>query len=379
MIDGLVVKVGSSSSAEPAALVDALHQQVYDPEACLTFIFVSPRLSLERLGPAILDRFGRSVMACASAGEIGPGGYGKGTAVAISLKSPQLRARLDVIADLAAFGPRAAEELGQRIQRSVAEEQARMPQGRAVSLLLVDGLARLEEHVVGYLGNVLGGIPLVGGSAGDDLTFDRAHVYHDGAFRPNQAVVATLVTTHPFTVMKTQHFEAAEQRLVVTGARPEERVVTELDGEPAAEAYARVVGVPVSALSSKIFSEHPVVLRIGGQPYVRSIQRVLPDGSLAFYCAIDEGLVLSLGRGVDLVDNLRQAFAQAVAQVGNPAVVLGFDCIHRRLEIEARTLMPQVEQVFAEHCVVGFNTYGEQYHSVHVNQTFTALALGTGG
>jgi hypothetical protein len=37
--------------------------------------------------------------------------------------------------------------------------------------------------------------------------------------------------------------------------------------------------------------------------------------------------------------------------------------------------MREVSAILAGHNVVGFSTYGEQYHSVHVNQTFTGLAI----
>ena len=46
-----------------------------------------------------------------------------------------------------------------------------------------------------------------------------------------------------------------------------------------------------------VFATHPLVVRLGGAEYVRSIQKANPDGSLSFYCAIDEGLVLTLSRG----------------------------------------------------------------------------------
>jgi len=49
-------------------------------------------------------------------------------------------------------------------------------------LLLVDGLSMLEEQVIASLYNQLGNVPLVGGSAGDDLQFRKSQVYWDGQF-----------------------------------------------------------------------------------------------------------------------------------------------------------------------------------------------------
>jgi hypothetical protein len=39
-------------------------------------------------------------------------------------------------------------------------------------------------------------------------------------------------------------------------------------------------------------------------------------------------------------------------------------------------LEAHVNEVLKQNDVIGFNTYGEQYNSVHINQTFTGIALG---
>lgn len=54
----------------------------------------------------------------------------------------------------------------------------------------------------------------------------------------------------------------------------------------------------------EIFANHPLVVRVGGTNFVRSIQKANEDGSLTFYCAIDEGIVLARAQGCDLSENL---------------------------------------------------------------------------
>ncbi len=126
------------------------------------------------------------------------------------------------------------------------------------------------------------------------------------------------------------------------------------------------------------FAASPVVVLINGVDYVRSIQKANPDGSLTFYCAIDEGLVLRVARGVDLIENLQQAFERVRADIGVPQAVFGCECILRNLEIRQCGLIDQVARIFSDNNTVGFNTYGEQYGGVHVNQTFTGIAIGDG-
>ena len=233
-----------------------------------------------------------------------------------------------------------------------------------------------EEPVVRTLQNVLGRISLVGGSAGDDLKFVRTWVFHDEAFHTDSAVLILATTSLPFKVFKTQHFVSDAERLVVTEADPARRTVAEINGLPAAEEYARLVCLNQEKLSAVHFATSPVVIKIDGADYVRSIQKANDDGSLTFFCAIDEGLVLRVAHGENLLENLNKAFAAVRAEIGPPQLALTCDCILRNLEITKNGLKEAVGEVFRRNNAVGFSTYGEQYGGVHVNQTLTGIAFG---
>jgi hypothetical protein len=222
----------------------------------------------------------------------------------------------------------------------------------------------------------IGQIPLFGGSAGDDQKFVVTHVYSEGRFHSDSALLILISTTLPFRIFKTQHFIATDERLVVTEADPARRIVKEINGLPAAAEYARLLGVEEHELSSMRFAASPVVVMIDGTDYVRSIQKANPDGSLTFFCAIEEGLVLRVAHGVDIVNNLKQAFDQIRAEIGSPQLVLGCDCVLRNLEISQNGLKDSVAEIFRRNNAIGFSSYGEQFHGVHVNQTLTGIAIG---
>ncbi|MBI5440424.1 MAG: FIST domain containing protein, partial [Deltaproteobacteria bacterium] len=82
--------------------------------------------------------------------------------------------------------------------------------------------------------------------------------------------------------------------------------------------------------------------------------------------------------GVDFVENLEQAFARLHAELGPPQLVLGVDCVHRKLETLQHGFSDRVEEIFQRNDTIGFRTYGEQYHGVHVNATLTGIAIGKG-
>jgi hypothetical protein len=208
---------------------------------------------------------------------------------------------------------------------------------------------------------------LVGGSAGDDLKFEKTHIYADGQFRSDAAAVCLVESRVPFRTVRIQHFLPTKDKLVITEADPSRRRVIEIDGEPAAEAYANRLGLRVDQLGPAVFSEHPAILSIGGEYYIRAIQTIEPDGSLTFYGAIDNGLVFSLAEGRDLDRNLQSGLDQLRQELGSVELILGFDCILRRLNAKARAWW-NPSNGFWPVPFLGFSTFGEQYNALHVSR-----------
>ncbi|MFN0150154.1 MAG: nitric oxide-sensing protein NosP [bacterium] len=371
------VRKGSSRSLDPVVAARELSEAVADPEASLVVFYCSPMYDLHALGREIASRFrGIQVVGCTTAGEITPAGYLQGSLTGVSIGGPGLRAASGRIGSLADFKFARGAALGESLLNELSRTGA-VPTGKtAFGFLLVDGLSMQEEALVSSLYRSLGDIPLFGGSAGDGTRFQQTYIYHDGAFHADSAVFTVVETDYPFLVFKTQHFVSGAEKMVVTEANPSQRVVTEINGEPAGREYARMVGLEVDKLTPMIFSAHPVVVTIGGETYVRSIQKVNEDESLTFFCAIEKGIVLTVARGVDLVENLEEAFQSVREQIGPPQLILGCDCILRNLEADQRGLLDKIGALMQANNVIGFATYGEQYNAMHVNQTFTGVAIG---
>lgn len=365
------------SEITPEALAHELHERLGGPDTSLVCLFVSPTLDRAALAPALVARFGATpLIGCTTAGEIGPCGLAKETVSGFSLPARSFRVACERIPDVACFDVSAGGALVSRLRADLSRRGPLPTGANTFALLLIDGLTVREEAVVGALSSALGDIQLAGGSAGDGLDFGSTAVLADGAFSSASAVVALVQTDRPFVPIKIQHFVPDSEKMVVTGADATRRIVHEINGDPAGAEYARMVGLDPGKLTAMAFATHPVIVQVGGKPYVRSIQKVNPDGSLTFFCAIDEGIVLTLGRGEALVDNLESALHEVTDKIGPPELVIGFDCILRRLEIERTGTESAVSRLFAEHRVVGFSTYGEQFNAMHVNQTFTGVAIG---
>jgi hypothetical protein len=343
----------------------------------LVIFFCSSEYDLDVLAAEICRLFaGVQVVGCTTAGEIGPTGYQQHSLSGASFPAGSCVAVSGLLDRLGQFDIARGYDFAQTLLQRLESKAPDASQDNSFAFMLIDGLSIREEMVAHALQYGLGKIPLFGGSAGDDLKFEKTRVYSDGNFHSDSAALILINTTLPFKIFKTQHFVSTDKRLVVTEADPAKRIVKEINGLPAAEEYARLVGVDMRDLNHMLFAALPVVVMIDGTDYVRSIQKANPDGSLTFFCAIEEGLVFRVAHGVDLVNNLEQTFDKIREEIGPPQLVIVCDCILRNLEVTQNDLKDLVGEVFRHNNTIGFSSYGEQYHGVHVNQTLTGIAIG---
>jgi hypothetical protein len=365
-----------SANRDPEAALREVCALMPEGRPSLSIFFCSSGYDLEALAKLIPDFLPDPVVGCTSAGEIhAPDGYVKDGFALVSLYSPELKAYPRLVSGLARFDVNAAQTLAQGL-RDEAAGGGVLKAESMFTFLMVDGMSMLEEQLVAMLFGNMDGVPLIGGSAGDGLRFGTTQVYFGGAFRSDAAVLVLVDTTLPFETFRIQHFEPTGKRLVISESDGSTRTVFEINGGPAAEEYARAVGIDLRELTPQVFAAYPVMLRIGGEYFVRSIQKANPDGSLTFFCAIDNGLVLTVAKGKNLVEHLGAELARIRGRVPGFQFVLGCDCILRRLELEQKGQIEAAGEVLKDYNFIGFSTYGEQYNGIHVNQTLTGVALG---
>jgi len=313
---------------------------------------------------------------CTTAGEITPTGISDGEALAILLPSDRfsvVSAMIDNIHSTSMDG--VAATVG-RLKRELLDQTADRPGLGRFALCLIDGMSFAEEAVTAAFHWALDDIPLIGGSAGDDLRFETTTLVSNGRVASDCAIILLVATDIPFQVFKTENFVPTGTKLVVTASDPDRRIVREFNAGKAAEEFAAAVGVLPDQLTPMSFASHPVVVRVGGEYYCRSIQKVNADGSLSFFCAIDDGIVLSIAQPKGMVESTRSALKDIRERLGGIDMVLGFDCVLRRLDARNRQVFRDMSELYRANNVIGFGTYGEQYRSMHLNQTLTGIAFG---
>lgn len=366
---------GHSDAAEARVAVAELGEQVAQPDLALLLFFCSSNYDLDALADEMNRRFaGVPVVGCTTAGEIGPAGYLNHSLVGVGFSAQAFTAETGRIDALSTFDIAAGRAFAEGVLDRL---EVRREGGNAFGFLLIDGLSLREEPVTHALQDGLGAVPMFGGSAGDDLKFQRTWIFHEGRFHTDSALLLLLATPLPFRILRSQHFVADGERLVVTEVDAPQRIVREINGRPAVQEYARLVGVAPEQLTPEHYASWPVVVMIDGTDFVRSIQHANADGSLTFYCAIDEGVVLRVAHGVDLLARMEAELVDAERELGGIEGMLVCDCILRNLEISRNGKKAAAGELFQRFNALGFSTYGEQLGGVHINQTLTGIAIGS--
>lgn len=369
----------SSCKGDTQSIADSLRGQLGDDPFAALFFFASSHHDLLEIGKVLSSSYTDiPVIGCTTAGVIDMQGYNDDGVSAFALPAAHFSVTTELFSPISQLDIQDCRSRTRALIDKLAGRSMAKIADHTFAFLLVDGLTMSEETVLSAIYPELGDIPLFGGSAGDDLQFKQTQIFVSGTSVSDGAALVMVNTTCPFTVFRTQHFIETNRKMVITEADPQSRMVHEINAAPATEEYARLIGMPVEKLTPLIYAKHPVMVRVGGNYFARSIQKQEGEDGLRFFCAIDQGLVLTLAQGEDMIKNLQETMTEINKKIGQPELIIGCDCIFRKLELEQHggNKLAEVSEIFRENNVIGFNTYGEQFHGMHVNQTFTGVAIG---
>jgi len=324
------------------------------------------------------------MIGCSGAGQISPAGATTGSVVVMTLKSER---QVDVQTGIGEGISRDAFAAGRAVARQVL---APLPETSVFSttvvkagerfieikpytfIMLPDSLTGDGNQVVQGALSVLGPtFQVVGGSAGDDFSFQKTYQYYDGKAYSDAVAGALLITRIPTAVGVGHGWHPIGKSMVVTKA--EGNVVQELDGEPAIRAYEELFGVQAKELIEQPLGRMALTNPLGipeatGGYRLRHPIRAFEDGSISCAATIPENSVVRIMTATleDNVAAVHQAAERALEGLGRskPVVAIVFDCGARfmlRGHEGTQREIEEIRRVIGEEVpIVGFFTYGEQ-------------------
>lgn len=368
--------VSGRASEAVTTLIDELRAGLAGAPAAAVLYFASSAYDPIDLAGPLSEAFdSASVIGCSTAGEFSDRGMGTHGISAIALPEGTVLRTAAGLGELDCDPGAGAVDAVRRVEAMLRRPLRDLDPRRYLALTLIDGVHAAEERVTARLRDAAPQLDLIGGSAADDSAFSATWVAVGEDVSWNGVALLVMEVAVPFRTVTTCSFESTGLELHITKADPATRTVLEFDGRPAAIAYADAVGGDLCDLTASLFMSHPVGLVRDGEPWIRSPRSVKRQG-MTFYAEIEAGTVVEIMRPTDLVDDTRRAIGAAIDALGGRASgAILFNCILRKLEIDAMRIAEEFVETFAGVPTAGFHTYGETT-GVHVNQTLTGVVFG---
>jgi len=374
-----------TSERDPKKAAEALCSQLGSTKPKLVVMFASRDRDQRALNVAVRERLpsGTRLIGATTGGEIDRDGVHDGTVVLAAL-SGDLEVGLgmghNMSVDAAAAGETAirtaARELGAR-----ADDLGTRKFG---ALVIDDGFRyRKEELLLGVM-SMNQALTAVGGGASDsepDVAKQSAELHVDGEVSTDAAIVALFRTDAPWAALRSHWYAPTGQTLRITKIDNTAKRALEIDGKPAAQRYADLLGVGVNDLefgTPNGFAVRPTALRVGREYFIRAPWKPLEDGSILFANMLEEGSELELVKITDIVDSTKRFFEQELpSRVASPRAALLFHCSGRKWFAQSTGKYPALGDTFkaAPPCI-GMNVHFEIYCGFHINTTLTSLVFG---
>lgn len=349
-----------------AALKDALGPGPFSA----VFVFASDDRDRTELARALGGAFGDApVLGTSTPGEIGPDGLANGALAALALPRESFRVSWRLVDGADRIRRADCEALA----RAMMSELTARGGSAAFGVMMSDADAARDEALAFAFGGADPEMPFAGGAFGD-ADGGGGFVLAGGRFTSHAAAAVYVAGPVEGSVLRLDHLEPTQTRMVITACDKDHRRVTELNGEVAAAEYARLCGLELDDLSAATLADHPLLAAEGGALHGRTLRRVEADGALVFAAAVEEGMILRLARVGDPADLLEAKLAE-LGGAARPEAMLVFDDLIRRRAAEAAQSASRVGKLFAEAGAIGGTTWGQQTGRMHCAGSVVGLSL----
>lgn len=375
------VKVGHAKFGQEEKTVASVVEQIKQKDTSLVLFFCSSHFNQEKIADAFREEArdtcfsSATFVGCTTDVVITSQGFQSSSLTAMSFNTDSMKVGIGLGKNIEKDPISAAKAAVSEAARQLNMTPDQLDD-KYVGIVLIDGTSEVEEFVIMGIAKTAPRLRTIGGSAGDDYSFNKVFLHLNFETFNNALVFILIKTDAPFATISTNNYLPTQKRLRVTKADPEKRVVYEFNGRPAVSEYCRAIGSKTKDMNPEMFVTHPLGINIGENYYLRSPLRAEDDGGLKFFSRITENSRLTVMDPGNLIVETRKAIDTVQKKLGKISAMIVFNCLLRYIESEVQKSTSEVSKVLSVAPVCGFNTYGEQYDGLHINQTLTMLVFG---
>jgi len=369
----MAVKVTSLKDWDINKIIDGIWQ----PNISAVVYFFSPSFEKYEIHKSIANAFPDAVCAGASmCGGWSAGGALKNGIALMSLSSDEVEKSYVTFQENVKKDPiKAAHAAIAELKQKTTGQKINPDE--YLGLIFFDGLCLGELIMKEFTMEKDFNTAFIGGAAADEMSFTKTLVCAGNKISDDGLVAIILKMKIPFFFNHYVHYLPTETSFTITRVEIMQRIAWEINGEPAADFYAKQVGLnSASELTAEIFAKNPLGLILGDSIYIRSPNVVVDGKGLMFYCYIEAGTKVFLLKQGDIIANAEKSIEVTKQFLPGIQGCLLFNCIQRQLELIEYNKVDEFNNVFSKYPMIGFNTYGEELFTHH-NQTLTAVFFGT--
>ena len=361
-----------------ARAVEELAQKLHKDPALLLF-FASTAYSFEELTAHFVEKFPNTqIVGVTTTGEMGPQGFDEFSLSAQSYSQQFGKVNVMLMNDIVKYPIFDRQQLLSTAQSIGINTTSKSVGNEGLAFVFPVGLQAAEEKMLSVVNSIFthDGFPIFGGTAGDDAKFHATYVSVNGEFTSTGGAVIFMKPNVDFYILKENNFKSTGKKLKITKADAEKRIVYEMNGRPAAEAYAKAIGVPKGDLA-KHWALHPLGRKFSNDFYNASPFDVKQSGAIEFYCQVYEGAILEVLQPRDALLQLQNTIDQFTNHFGELYGVLACNCILRKVQFQQERLFPSMNERLKQlPNLCGFSSYGEQLNKSQLNQTMLLIGFG---
>jgi len=367
---------GNQSGENVRSVVTQLVADIRQPEMKLVVFFSSKKYDIKEVAQLFKEHLPEvDVVGCTTAGEISNRGFTEDSISALS-----------IAADDFEVAPYLMKEIDQKVL--FAKDDILQTAGKiglspdssnGFILTLIDSSQAAEEKILTLLRNNFPKLDIVGGSAADE-DFKETLVSVNGEAMVNAAALVFIKTSHKTFFYKENIYAPTDIELEVTKADIQQRLILELNGKPAVEEYARILGYDTDYFRENhrdIFFRNPLGRIFGEDIWITSPTVIVDDKAIAFAALVLQGTKVKLLKPVDAVAEAVKTVQTIKEKLPDCKGAILFNCLLRYWQFKMDNQTEIIAREYAKlGAICGFNTLGEQLQRSHMNQTLTLVAFG---
>lgn len=370
----LNIKSGNAKGTNTASVTKEVINSITQEDIKLVIFFASTKYDFHQASKVFKESFSDiDVIGCTTAGEISSDGFSEGSISAMSIAADNFQTSTYVVRGIKNKTMLAKNDLIKTAEK-IGITNADLSNSFVITL--IDGLQASEEKVLNVLASCFNDLPLIGGSAGDDVRFKETFVSANGEVYNDAAVVTFVKSDKKFFIYKENIYVPTDIEFTVTKIDISKRAILELNGKPATEEYAKALGVPIEELP-KHFMSNPLGRIIVDSVFITAPREVVDGTGIAFYSLALRDSTVKILKPIDAVAEAKNTVEEIKRNIPNCKGILLSNCILRYLQFKKENICSEIASQYAQcGAVCGFNTYGEQLNNLQVSQTLTLIALG---